>query len=785
MPRKYYIVPLKNLVVFPGVVVPIFVGREKSILAIKRSITQKIPVLFCLQRLSVDDPKPKDLLPVGVLAEIVNVTQVDKKTQKIMINGQQRAVILKISTKQGVFEAEVDIQKDIDNLKNRHERTEYLQAINYQIEEYLKYNKNIPPDVFKKMLQGKQLEKLVFTIAHYLMFNLSDKQNLLAINNLKERCEFLMELLTREIEVIKLEDRLHSSIKDRIEKSQREYYLKEKVKAIQEELGESKESDVNDVQLYQTQIREAKLPDEVEKKAYREWNKLKRLSAVSAEAGIIKSYLEWLIEMPWVGEIEADYEVDNIKQKLNDHHYGLDNVKDRIEEFLAVYKQSKQAQGSILCLSGPSGVGKTSVARSIADVMGRKFIKISLGGMNDEAELRGHRRTYVGAMPGRIIQAIHQSGSRNPVILLDEIDKISKNYQSNPAAVLLEILDSEQNKQFYDYYLEVPFDLSDCIFIATANDTYNIPLPLLDRMEVIELSGYSLEEKITIAQHYLWQRILETHGISDKNFQLSDEVIEHIIMFYTKEAGLRELERSLSAIARKATLHLLQKKELPDIYSTNLNEYLGYAKYRHSLIPDKPSKGVVLGLAYTQRGGQIMPVEVNMFPGKGDIKMTGKMGDVMQESAQTAFSYVRSMTKQLGLSKHFPYRYDFHIHIPENAIPKDGPSAGLALTIVLISTMTGKLINHQLAMTGEITLHGDVLPIGGLKEKCLAAERVGIGTIIIPAGNMLELREIKKKYCKKLRVIAVHHVRDALKHVFVKSKKSRKKPRKTYNTWLS
>jgi len=780
MLAKYPLIPLKNIIAFPGIIIPIFVGRKKSLQAIEHAKKNDNKVIICLQKLGVDNPLSKDILPIGVLAELVKITPIDSNTSKVLIHGEQRVKIDKFLPRKTFFEVEYSVLEDKQDFSSKAEQKELMNIVYDQLEVYLSMNKNIPTEVVTECLKNSDAINFVNTIAHFLMFPINEKQNLLAADSLKERLNVLLELIMKEIDIIRVEERLHTVIKDNIEKSQREHYLKEKVKAIKAELGEGSGEDYDEIQDYRQQIESANMPEGAKTKVFRELNKLIKMSNLSAEAGIIKTYLEWVLELPWNEVKQRDFDISEVGELLNKNHFGLKKVKERIHEFLAVYKLTGDIQGSILCLVGPGGVGKTSIARSIAEVMGREFVKISLGGMNDEAELRGHRRTYVGAMPGRIIQTIHNVKTKNPVILLDEIDKISKNFQSNPAAVLLEVLDKEQNRIFYDYYMELPFDLSEVLFIATANNTFDMPVHLVDRMELIQLSGYSNHEKLIITKQYLIPRVLKAHGVQSSKLTISDSILTQIIMFYTREAGLRELERCLSAIARKVALKLLESEKKQVITDLLLLEMLGHPKYKMNLIPDKPTVGISLGLAYTAHGGEVMPIEVSVFNGNGELKLTGKMGDVMQESSMAAISYVRLIAKKLGLKKDFYKSFDIHIHIPENAIPKDGPSAGIAIAAALISAYTKRPVRTDIAMTGEIALHGQVLPIGGVKEKLLAAERHNIKEVFVPFDNLMEVEEVKKDLTNPPTIIGVKNVSEILAKIFTKESNKSKKQ----NKWL-
>ncbi len=776
MLHKYPFVPLKNIVVFPNIIIPIFIGRSKSVNAIEFAKEKNKKLVLTLQKVSVDDPSYEQIHDVGVIADVVQISKIDSLTYKILINAQERVRIVSLISEKNYGQAQVEPYLEIDDFSSKQEKNSLIKIIYERLELYLSLNKIIPSTIIKEVLNTKDIGKFIYSIAHFMMFSMSEKQQLLNMSGSKERAQAMVELLTKEIDIIRVEEKLNSTVKVKIEKSQKEFYLKEKMKAIKAELGETIEFD--EISDYVERINNSDMPEEIREKTLREISKLRKSPSISAEAGIIKTYLEWLLDLPWNKEKQSFIEMDQIHFLLNERHYGLEKIKERITEFLAVYKLTNNIQGSILCLAGPSGVGKTSIAKSIAQVMGRQFITIALGGMNDEGELRGHRRTYVGAMPGRIIQALRTAKVRNPVILLDEMDKMTKNFQSNPAAVLLEILDKEQNKNFYDYYLEVSVDLSEVLFIATANNIADIPSPLLDRMEVINLSGYNLEEKLVIARKYILPKVILAHGLSQNQLEIEEEALRGIILYYTREAGLRELERCLATLARKAALLILQKSKGLQVSAGSLAEFLGIQKYKHKLLPDCPVVGVSQGMAYTSSGGEIMPVEVSVFAGKGILKLTGKMGDVMQESSQTALSYVRFIAKDLGLSKDYFEKTDVHIHIPENAIPKDGPSAGVAITIALISAYTKIPIRNDIAMTGEISLHGQVLPVGGIREKLLAAENNNIKEIFVPIDNLPEVEEVEKQFKQKIYVQGIRNVSEIIGRALVRSpvgKKTKKK----------
>lgn len=767
MPLNVPVIPLKNTVVLPDVVFPVFVGRTKSVNAYKAAQKDGGRVVLVLQRRMVETIGLDDIYSIGVLAKIVQDETMDDKTIKLLVEGQHVFHInaLKIgATHDVVTGSVVSLVGDVSVAEKRAFRA----TLKHELEVLVGKSQKIPSAVLLEILKQKELPQLVHTITHFLMFPLEDKQRILEAQTLVEKTTLLIDLIRKEVEVLQVEDQLHSTIKGKMEQTQREFYLKEKIKAIQAELG-GVSDDADEIVSYETRLGVLPLSERARVNVDQEIRKLRKLSGFSSEAGVIKSWLEWILDLPWEPVKPVDVDLDKARTTLDRHHFGLIKVKERILEFLAVYKLTQDIQGSILCLVGPSGVGKTSIAKSIADVLGRPFVDISLGGMNDEAELRGHRRTYVGAMPGRIIQAMRTAKSRSPVILLDEIDKLAHQFQHNPAAVMLEILDKEQNKSFHDYYLDVPFDVSDALFIATANSVADIPAPLLDRMELIELSGYTLDEKIEIARTYLTPRVSRQNGLSDTQIALDPVQLKWLIQTYTREAGLRDLERVLAMIARKLAVELLLTNKVPTLNEELLRQWLGAARVKPTIAPIKPTIGYAMGLAYTQSGGTIMPIEAKAYFGKGQVIMTGKMGEIMQESAQTAMSYVRSMAKNLGLPKRFHEAFDVHLHIPDNAVPKEGPSAGVAITVALLSAFSKCPVSPKVAMTGEISLYGRVLPVGGVREKLLAAEREGIRTVLVPVDNLDDVDEVKQLLKEPMRIVGVRTLEDVWEHVFPQS----------------
>ena len=760
------LIPLRNLVVFPRMIVPLFIGREKSIIALEKALDNSKQIVLATQkREKKEEPVTEDICDIGTLVEIIQVLKLPDETTKILVEGQDRVKIKNFVKTNPYFD--VTVEKIEEEKEDDVELNAICRVVLEQFERYVKSNRKIPTETIMSVVNIEEPGRLADIVASYLMLRASEKQQVLETVSVKKRLKLVEKFLGKEIEVIEVETKLHIKVKDNIEKIQKEYYLKEKLKAIRQELGE--EEAIPEVEEYRTRIKEAKMSKEAEKQALREVDRLQKMPTMSSEAGVIRTYLDWLIELPWYKKTKERLDIREVEKILNEEHYGLEKVKERILEYFAVFNLTEKVQGSILCLVGPPGVGKTSVGNSIANAMNRKFVRISLGGVRDEAELRGHRRTYVGALPGRIIKAVHKSKYKNPVILLDEIDKMSSDFRGDPSAALMEILDPEQNKNFSDHYLEVPFDLSDVIFIGTANSLDPVPRALIDRMEVIELNGYTEEEKIEIAKQFLIPKQLEKNGLKSKQIKFIDEGLRLIIREYTKEVGLREIERGIASICRKAAKIVLGKGKTPiKINKPKIRKFLGPRKFKQEKIDEKNQIGVVNGLAWTQYGGDSLPVEVSVLKGKGKLTLTGKLGDVMKESAQAAMSYVRSRAAELGIDENFHRRKDIHIHVPEGAVPKDGPSGGIAIATALASALSGIAVKREVAMTGEITLRGRVLEIGGLKEKSMAAYMMGVKTIIIPKDNEKDLPEIPKKIRKKVKFVLAGHMDDVLKASLVK-----------------
>ncbi|MFH1826583.1 MAG: endopeptidase La [bacterium] len=740
------LIPLRNIVVFPQMIVPLFIGRNPSVKALEQSTAKEKLIVFAAQHDEDEEhPDPKNISKVGTLAEIVQMLELPDGTTKILAEGICRVQIESYVSESPFFRVAVSRIAEPDEITVEAEAL--VRTIIKQFESYVKLNRRIPSETLLSIINVDNPGRLADLIASYLTLKVEEKQAILETIKVEKRLKKLSEILDKEIEVLGMEKKLQGKVRQQIEKVQKEYYLKEKLRAIQEELGEEELSDDPELGDLRKKIKKAKLPAEVKAKAQKELERLAQMPSMVSEAAVIRTYLDWLIELPWKKKSKTKLDISEVEKILDEDHFGLHKVKERILEYFAVLQLTGKMGGTILCLVGPPGVGKTSVARSIARAMGRKFTRVSLGGIRDEAEIRGHRRTYVGSLPGRIIQSIHKAKTNNPVFLLDEIDKLGNDYRGDPSAALLEVLDPEMNKEFSDHYLEVAFDLSDVFFITTANTRDPIPRPLLDRMEVIQMSGYTEDEKLGIAKDYLIPRELEKHGLKKSQVEFEEEALFSIIREYTKEAGVRNLEREIATVLRKITTKIVKEEAGKKTVVTKeaLTDYLGAPRFHYALAEEKNQIGSATGLAWTEVGGDTIPIEVTVMKGRGNLTLTGQMGDVMQESAKAAMSYVRSRAEKLGLEENFYRHYDIHIHIPEGAVPKDGPSAGITIAVALTSALTKFPVRRDVAMTGEITLRGRVLPIGGLKEKILAARRAGIKNLIIPRENKKDVEEIKKE----------------------------------------
>jgi len=758
------LMPLRELVVFPQTAVPLFIGRTKSIIAVEKAYQRdKLIFLSAQKDPKIDAPTPEDIYRVGTICRILQLVRLPDNTLKVLVEGLSRGRIVRYFTTEEYFSVEVEEMNEV--LEEDAETIALMNLCKEALEEYAQYNKKLNQDTVSTLLTLDNPLEFVDRLSALLNLKVEVKQKLLETISVKKRLETVLGHLRGEIEIIKTEARIRERVKKQMEKHQRDYYLQEQMKAIQKELGE-REDGRSDLAELEKRIKKKKLPKEAKEVVWKEFKKLSLTPPMSAEATVVRNYIDWILSLPWYEKTKENIDLDKVEELLNKEHYGLEKPKQRIIEHLAVQKLVQKIKGPILCFVGPPGVGKTSLARSIAKAIGRNFVRISLGGVRDEAEIRGHRRTYVGALPGKIIQGMKKAGTINPVFCLDEVDKIGTDFRGDPAAALLEVLDPEQNFSFQDHYLEIPYDLSQVFFITTANTLYTIPAPLLDRMEIIELPGYTEEEKLEIAKRHLLPRQLESHGLKPEMVQLSDKIILEIIRRYTREAGVRNLERELATICRKVAKDVAKNpKEFKPIKVTisKLESFLGIPKYRYGVAEEKPQVGIATGLAWTETGGALLQIEAVIMPGKGNLKITGKLGEVMQESVQAALSYVRSRALQIGLPLDFYHKVDIHVHVPEGAIPKDGPSAGITIATAIVSALTKIPVKNTVAMTGEITLRGRVLPIGGLKEKLLAAIRGGIKTVIIPKGNEKDLKDINPKILKPLEIVFVEHMDEVLK----------------------
>jgi len=762
--------PLRDIVIFPGMIVPLFVGRDKSIKALNEVMkTNKKIILVSQKNGEIDDPSQEDLFSFACECKILQLLKLPDGTVKVLAEGIDRVKI--IETKEGKDFLVTSTEIVEDNIDPKDDLVALSIAVVRKLEKVANLNKRISSELFTSLKQQKNPSKIADHIAGQLNISIFEKQKLLETVDLKVRLEKIMDHINNEINVISVEKRIRGRVKNQMEKTQREYYLNEQMKAIQKELGDIEDGKDEVTQLHKS-IHKAKMSKEALKKCLAELKKLKTMSPMSAEATVVRNYLDWMVELPWVNKKTNVVDINEAKKILDEDHYGLEKIKERILEYLAVQKRVGKIKGAILCLVGPPGVGKTSLGKSIARATGRKFVRMSLGGIRDEAEIRGHRRTYIGSLPGKIIQQMKKAGTKNPLFLLDEIDKVGTDYRGDPSSALLEALDPEQNTNFNDHYLEVDYDLSDVMFVTTAN-TLNILPPLLDRLEVIRIPGYTEDEKINIANKYLIPKQIENNGLKNDEWNLEKDALKDIIRSYTKESGVRNLEREISKLARKTVKNILTSIEDKkfEINSKNLPDYLGVKKFKYDEIETDNKVGIVTGLAWTEFGGEILKIESAMMPGKGKMQITGKLGDVMQESVKAAKSYVRSKSLEFGIIPPIFEKKDFHVHVPEGATPKDGPSAGIAMVTSIISTITGIPVNKKIAMTGEVTLRGNVLPIGGLKEKLLAAHRARIPTVVIPEENKKDLVEIPKNILNDIEIKTVKSVDEVLKIALVKELK--------------
>ncbi len=764
---SYPVLPLRDIVVFPHMIVPLFVGREKSVRALEEVMADDKQILLSSQiDPGVDDPDSDGIFKAGVLANVLQLLKLPDGTVKVLVEGQARVRITDYLENDDFFEARAEYLTEMPGDATTIEAL--LRTVGSEFERYAKAKKNIPEEALSAVAESDEPAKLADLVAGHLGIEVEQKQDLLETLSVSERLEKVYGLMQGEMSVLQVEKKIKTRVKSQMERTQREYYLNEQMKAIQKELGDG-EDGVDEVTELENRIAETKFSKEARDKAEGELKKLKNMSPMSAEATVVRNYLDWMLSIPWGVKSRVKKDLDRAQKVLDDDHYGLVKVKERIIEYLAVQQRSKKLKGPIMCLVGPPGVGKTSLGKSVARATGREFIRISLGGVRDESEIRGHRRTYIGSMPGKIIQALKKAKTTNPLILLDEIDKMGQDFRGDPASAMLEVLDPEQNATFSDHYLEVEYDLSNVMFLTTAN-SYNMPGPLLDRMEIIPLEGYTEDEKAEIARLHLIDKQIKNHGLKKDEFELADSALREMIRRYTREAGVRNLEREIAKVARKAVTKIVRKEaESVIVTDENIGEFLGVKKYRYGLAEQEDLVGVVTGLAWTSVGGDLLSIEALKLPGKGRMKTTGKLGDVMKESIDAASSYVRSIAPEIGVKPTVFDKIDIHVHVPEGATPKDGPSAGLAMVTTIVSVLTGIAIRKDLAMTGEVTLRGNALPIGGLKEKLLAALRGGITTVLIPAENEKDLVEIPDNVKEGLTIIPVSHVREVLKHALVRA----------------
>jgi len=767
--KKLPLIPLRGISIFPHMVIHFDVGRDKSVQALEKSMMDDSMILLCTQINSkIEEPTVNDFYKVGTIAKVKQMLKLPGGSIRVLVEGINRGEVVEITSEEPYFEAltkeysydslELEISQDIEAA---------MRLVTLDLEEYINLNIKVSSEVLYTISDIEDPGRLADVIASYIFLKQEDDQRILETFDFYERLELLHEILQKEIELLRIEDRINQKVRKQINKVQKEYYLKEQLKAIQKELGED-DSLLGEIEEYQKKINKMKMPKEVKEKALKEVDRLEKTSAHSAEVSVIRTYLDWIVDLPWDKETKEKIDIKNARKVLDDDHYGLEDVKERILEFIAIRKLTNSIKGPILCLVGPPGVGKTSIAKSIATSLNRKFVRMSLGGVRDEAEIRGHRRTYVGAMPGRIISSIKKAGSKNPVFLFDEIDKLASDFRGDPASALLEVLDPEQNSTFTDHFLDAPFDLSKVLFITTANTTATIPPALLDRMEIIRISGYTEEEKLEIAKRYLLPKQLKEHGLTPIQVQISESAIKSIISYYTREAGVRNLERNLANVCRKAAKKIIEfDKKTVKINAGSITNYLGVKKFRYDMMEENNQVGVATGLAWTAVGGETLSIEVTSMKGTGKTQLTGQLGDVMKESAMAGISYIRANADDLKISPDFYKDIDIHIHVPEGAIPKDGPSAGITIATAVISALTGTPIRRDLAMTGEITLRGRVLPVGGVKEKILAAHRMGIKKVLLPGDNQKDLEEIPDRVKKKMEFKLVWNLDEVLLEALV------------------
>lgn len=760
------LLPLRGTLVFPYMVIPLDVGREKSINAVEDAMLKDRVILLSAQRDSVlAEPEPDDIYDVGCAAEIKQLLKIPNGVIRVLVEGLTRVRISEYLQTDPFFQVKVERLEEDNEITPEIEAL--MRTVVSQFEQYAKLSKKVPLEVVAPVANMEEPGRLADVVASQVLLKIEDKQEIMEAVTAKERLDALCFILNREMEILELEKKIHLRVRKQMEKTQKEYYLREQLKAIQKELGE-KDERTTEIEEYRKKIKQGKLPAEVRKRAVEEVDRLAKIPPMSAESVVVRNYIDWILSLPWSKRTKDRLDIAMAEQILDEDHYGLEKVKERIIEYLSVRKLTNKIRGPILCLVGPPGVGKTSLAKSVARAMQREFVRFSLGGVRDEAEIRGHRRTYVGALPGKIIQIMKKAGSRNPVILLDEIDKMSMDFRGDPSSALLEVLDPEQNSGFIDHYLELPFDLSEVMFITTANVLYNIPKPLQDRMEVITIPGYTEEEKVAIAEKFLVDKQKAENGLKDDQLSISESSIRKVIREYTREAGVRELERNIAALCRKSARSIARNETTKvRITPRKVETFLGIPKYHYGMAEKENQVGVVTGLAWTQVGGDVLTIETTILKGKGSLMLTGKLGDVMKESAQAGFSYIRSRAQELAIEADFHENCDIHVHVPEGAIPKDGPSAGISLATSIASALMNKPVRADVAMTGEITLRGRVLPVGGIKEKVLAAHRAGIKLVILPKDNRRELDEVPSTIRRKMDFLLVEHMDEVLEEAIV------------------
>ncbi len=768
MAKTLPLLPLRGLTVFPYMTLYFDVGREKSIRALEEAmINDQLIFLVAQKDASTDSPAEEDIYSIGTISKVKQLLKLQGDTIRVLVEGISRAEIKNIIQKEPFFVAEV-VEAQVEYEFDANEVEALKRRLFSAFEDYVKLSGKVSPDAASTVIEIENINQVSDIIANNIPLKVEQKQEILSEFHPLRRIEALLRILYQETEILEIEKDINSKVRKQIDKVQKEYYLREQMKAIQNELGD-RDGIAGEVEEYKARLEKAGLPEEAEKKVLKELDRLLKMPSGSAEGSVIRTYVDWIFDLPWNKFTEEDIDLAKAEEILEQDHYGLTKVKERIVEYLAVHKLKNNLRGPILCLVGPPGVGKTSIAKSIARALNRNYVRISLGGVKDESEIRGHRRTYVGSMPGRIISALKQAGSSNPLILLDEIDKMSSDFRGDPASAMLEVLDAEQNFAFRDHYLELPFNLSNAMFLTTANSLETIPRPLLDRMEVISLSSYTEEDKANIAMKYLLPKQIDLNGLNPKNIKIDEETIRDIINYYTREAGVRNLEREIGSVCRKVAKTIVaENKRVVTVSKNNLEKYLGVKKYRYDFANEKDEVGIATGLAWTPVGGDTLSIEVNLMNGKGKLELTGHLGDVMKESARAAMSYIRSQCKQLKIDEDFYENKDIHIHVPEGAIPKDGPSAGITLATAMVSALSGIPVDRKVAMTGEITLRGRVLPIGGLKEKVLAAHRAGIETIILPIDNKKDIDEIPENVRKSLKFICASDMKTVLKNALVK-----------------